>query len=76
MDLTILIPTKNRHNHIKKLLKYYKYYNFTGKIFIFDISLEEIMIDPKKNSQDICEYLKINIPIANKTMPPQMIIIS
>ena len=31
------------------------------KIFIFDISLEEIMIDPKKISLDICEYLKIDL---------------
>ena len=46
MDITILIPTKNRHFFIKRLLKYYKDFNYKGRIIIFDSSDLEIY---KKN---------------------------
>lgn len=38
MDLTILVPTKNRHFHLKRLLNYYKNFQFKGFILIFDSS--------------------------------------
>ncbi len=61
MDLTILIPTKNRHNHIKKLLKYYNDFNFTGKIFIFDssdlrISKKNFKFVNRQNNRNISIY--------------------
>ena len=38
MNLTILIPTKNRLIFVEKLLKYYIDINFTGDLFILDSS--------------------------------------
>ena len=38
MDLTILVPTKNRHFHLKRLLNYYRDFQFNGFIIIFDSS--------------------------------------
>jgi len=42
MDLTILVPTKNRFYYINKLINYYSTINFSGKIFILDSSDELI----------------------------------
>ena len=44
MDLTILIPTKNRTPFIKKILAYYNAYNFKGKIIFIDSSDEKIFL--------------------------------
>ena len=38
MNITILIPTRNRFDELKKLLIYYKNQNFTGNIFLIDSS--------------------------------------
>lgn len=38
IDLTILIPTKDRPELILKLLSFYEYFNFKGNIFIIDSS--------------------------------------
>lgn len=40
--ISILIPTKNRHEYIKKLIKFYTTYNFKGIIHIFDSSNNSI----------------------------------
>ena len=44
MDLTILIPTYNRHELIKKLLSFYELSKFKGNIIIIDSSENEILI--------------------------------
>ncbi|MDC1491216.1 TIGR00180 family glycosyltransferase [Pelagibacteraceae bacterium] len=38
MDLTILIPTRNRFEYLKKIINYYQNFNFKGKIFLIDSS--------------------------------------
>lgn len=58
MDITILIPTKNRHNNIRRILKYYKDFNFKGKLIIFDSSNDKIYNDnlkltKKENNKNI-----------------------
>ena len=47
MNLTILIPTRNRFEYIKKLVAYYSYFNFDGKIFILDSSNNRIFLKTK-----------------------------
>lgn len=42
MDLTILVPTKNRFYYINKFINYYSAINFSGKVFILDSSDELI----------------------------------
>ena len=44
MDLTILIPTYNHYELIKKLLSFYELSKFKGNIIIIDSSEEEILI--------------------------------
>ena len=46
--ISILIPTKNRHEYIKKLIKFYITINFTGIIHIFDSSNNLIYNQNKK----------------------------
>ena len=58
MNITILIPTKNRDQYIYKLIKYYNDLNYLGKIFILDSS-------DKLISEKIITYLKINNPNKN-----------
>ena len=48
MDLTIIIPTKNRPEFIKKQLIYYRNQNFKGKILFFDSSSKKIFNNLKK----------------------------
>lgn len=40
MNITIIIPTRNRFDELKKLLLYYKKNNFNGSIFLVDSSHE------------------------------------
>lgn len=47
MNLTIIIPTRNRFEEIKNILKYYKNNIFTGKIFIIDSSSLKIFNQTK-----------------------------
>ena len=54
MDISIIIPTKNRLIYLKKLINYYESENFQGKLIIADSSdkdtyLEtEIFLNKKK----------------------------
>ena len=48
MDLTIIIPTKNRPEFIKKQLIYYRNQNFKGKILFLDSSSKKIFNNLKK----------------------------
>ncbi len=50
MDLTLLIPTKNKSFLLEKVIKYYSSLNFEGKIIVLDSSAKE---DYEKNSQII-----------------------
>lgn len=73
MDLSIIIPTKNRYEYIKKLLCYYDKIRFSGKLIIIDSSEVKILnktrelISQKKlqityiayNSDEIDAKLKI-----------------
>lgn len=69
MDITILIPTKNRHFFIKRLLKYYKDFNYKGRIIIFDSSDLEIY---KKNLKLVKVQKNKNISIIKyKALPFQ-----
>ena len=52
MDLTIIIPTKNRPEFIKKQLIYYRNQNFKGKI-LFRLS-------PKKIFNNLKKFIAIN----------------
>ena len=53
MDLTIIIPTKNRPEFIKKQLIYYRNQNFKGKILFLDSS-------PKKIFNNLKKFIAIN----------------
>ncbi|MAK12069.1 MAG: hypothetical protein CMI73_00090 [Candidatus Pelagibacter sp.] len=48
MDLTIIIPTKNRPQFIKKQLIYYRNQDFKGNILFLDSSSKEIFNKTKK----------------------------
>lgn len=41
MDITIIIPTKNRFNFLKKIIKYYNDISFKGVLLILDSSTDE-----------------------------------
>ena len=58
MDLTILIPTYNRYELIKKLLSFYELSKFKGNIIIIDSSENEILI---KTRQLIKKFKKIKV---------------
>ncbi len=47
MNITIIIPTRNRYDEIKKIVKYYQFYKYTGKIFIIDSSEKKIYLRSK-----------------------------
>ena len=38
MNITIIIPTRNRFDELKRLIFYYKDQKFTGNIFLVDSS--------------------------------------
>ena len=42
MDISIVVPTKNRLEYITKLINYYESVNYTGTLIIVDSSDEEI----------------------------------
>ena len=52
MNITIIIPTRNRYKELKKLIMYYKYNYFTGYIFIIDSSSQNIFEKTKKLIQN------------------------
>ena len=59
MNLTIMVPTKNRPNFISRQLKYYSASSFKGHIFIGDSSNQKLFNETKSN---ILKYgLNLNI---------------
>ena len=56
MDISIIIPTKNRLIYLKKLINYYENENFQGKLIIADSSDKdnfmetEIFLNKKKKT--------------------------
>ena len=51
MNISLIVPTKDRPSYVERLLKYYSDLNFTGYIFILDSS-------EKKISKDIRNFVK------------------
>lgn len=58
MDLTIIVPTKNRFYFIKKILNYYNNISYTGKLLILDSSDNKVFIEQQKY---IKRFSNINI---------------
>ncbi len=58
MNISIFIPTKNRHNYIKRTVKYYFDQKFLGQIIILDGSSNKFF---KKNSEFFDECKSLNI---------------
>jgi len=54
MNISIIIPTKNRSKYLFKLLYYYQSINFTGQLIIIDSSDKKIFIENKK-------FIELNI---------------
>ena len=48
MNISIIIPTKNRSKYLFKLLNYYQSINFTGQLIIIDSSDKKIFIENKR----------------------------
>ena len=53
LDMTIVIPTKNRPQYIERMLTYYLSLNFIGNIVILDSSDEEVAQHIEKYVNDI-----------------------
>jgi len=53
MNITIIIPTRNRFDEVKKLLLYYKNFDFKGHIFLLDSSKESIFQKTKKYLREL-----------------------
>jgi len=66
MDLTILIPTKDRFVYLKNLIEYYQTSNFKGKILIIDGSKKLIQLKIKKFilDKENVDYCYFNDPIS------------
>ena len=58
MDISIVVPTKNRLEYITKLINYYDSVNYSGTLIIVDSSDDEISI---KTGQLIKNKKKLNI---------------
>jgi glycosyltransferase domain-containing protein len=58
MDISILVPTKNREEYVYKIIKYYNELNFLGRIYILDSS-------DKLISEKIYNNLQLNNPNKN-----------
>ena len=44
MNISIFIPTKDRHNYIRRTIKYYMDQNFLGQIIILDGSSDIFLL--------------------------------
>lgn len=53
LDITIVVPTKNRPHYVKRFLQYYLDEDFIGKIIIIDSSDAHIAKSIKKHINDI-----------------------
>lgn len=60
MQITIIIPTKNRSIFVKHQLDYYKFFNFKGRILFLDSSSINIF---KLNQDLINQFKNINVTI-------------
>lgn len=58
--ISILIPTKNRHKYIKKLIKFYSINEFKGVIHIFDSS-NDFTFKKNKNLIDSTTKIKVKL---------------
>ena len=63
MNITIIIPTKNRSVFINRQLKYYSESGFSGHIFIGDSSDTHEYQYNKKSIEKYSDYFKIVIKI-------------
>lgn len=61
MNLTIIVPTKERLKHIKIFLSYYKKIKFKGKILIIDSSPKKIFLQKKKIVKEYKKELSAKI---------------
>ena len=61
MNISIIIPTKNRSKYLFKLLNYYQSINFTGQLIIIDSSDKKIFIENKK-------FIESNINLISNTI--------
>ena len=69
MDLTILIPTMNRHEFLARALEYYKSVDFKGYIIIGDSSEGEQL---QKNEDSIASPEQLNIIHRLYSNPPYL----
>ena len=69
MDLTILIPTMNRHEFLARALEYYKSVDFKGHIIIGDSSEGEQL---QKNKDSIAFSKQLNIIHRLYSNPPYL----
>ena len=69
MELTILIPTMNRHEFLARALKYYESVGFDGHIIIGDSSEGECW---KKNMDLVTATKQLNITYRSYSNPPYL----
>lgn len=59
MNITIIIPTRNRFDELKRLIFYYKDQKFTGNIFLVDSSQIKVFRKTKKYLKNLkCKKIK------------------
>ena len=64
-EITLLIPTKNRTEFLKRILSYYERLNFKGTLAIGDSSTGEYLLNNKK----LYESINSNLNITYQTYP-------
>lgn len=69
MDLTILIPTMNRHEFLRRVIDYYKLMKFDGCLIIGDSSEGECL---QKNMDLIAATTELNIIYRKYSNPPYL----
>ena len=78
MDLTIITPTINHLDNLKKLINYYQYFNYKGKIFFLDSSQKKIFLETKNylkknNNKNIFHYRILARPFeCTKVIAPKI----
>jgi|TARA_B100000795_G_scaffold44415_1_gene29145 glycosyltransferase domain-containing protein len=71
MEMTIVVPTKNRPHYVKRLLQYYLDEDFIGKIIIIDSSDNKIANKIRKHIHDIG---RVNFQYVYSSGLPTMVI--